>query len=146
MSALTAEHTAHSARLERMGVRAPRRAVRPMLLPLERRPDPSAWDGPPMVPYDIYVEPEPRPLWATSGLAPYWRQILYEVANRRRVDPDTILASNRGRSVVAARYEVFSRLDAMTSMSLGEIGRHIGGYDGSTVRYGIMRHRSRVSP
>lgn len=66
-------------------------------------------------------------------------KILYDSCNFLEVHPSKVFERRRKPNQVLIRYMIFKILKLETSMSLGEIGDFMGGYDHTTVIHGIRK-------
>lgn len=73
-----------------------------------------------------------------------WREIVMNVARKRKVRFDDIISERRQVYIVEARHEAFYELREKTPASLARIGRWIGGRDHATVCAGIAKHKARM--
>lgn len=73
-----------------------------------------------------------------------WRPIIAEVATRHRIHPRDMLCGWKGTKAVAARHELWWRLN-QRGVSLGEIGRRMGGFHHTTVMHGVGKWAERVA-
>lgn len=67
-----------------------------------------------------------------------WRPIIAEVSARHGMHPKDVMCGWKSDRAVAARYEIFWRLN-QSGVGLAEIGRRLGGYDHTTVRHGVRK-------
>ncbi len=73
-----------------------------------------------------------------------WRAIIDQVAEAHGLRLNELFGRNRRRAVVTARHEAWHRLRHETSMSLIEIGKKTGGFDHSTIFWGVKKHAERL--
>ena len=73
-----------------------------------------------------------------------WKFILAEVAQKHNVSVRDLCGPYRWRHYINARFEAFYRLRTETSMSLPQIGRHVGNRDHTTVINGIKKYKQRM--
>ena len=76
---------------------------------------------------------------ATNGMHQIVIEILRAVEAETGENVETILGTQRGTSVGAARNAAFILSRELTALSFHELGRQFGGRDGSTVAAGIRR-------
>lgn len=69
-----------------------------------------------------------------------WKFIAAEVCRRHHVKMTEMASRRRTAAVVRARHELFYRLATETPMSSVEIGRVVGGFDHTSVIFGVRRH------
>jgi len=71
--------------------------------------------------------------------------IIAQVAEKHGLTYREMLARRRARKIAWARQEAMWRCARETTESLPNIGRALGGYDHTTVLYGVRRHEERMS-
>ena len=69
-------------------------------------------------------------------------EIIEDVADLYEIHPCEIEGRSLRRYVVCARQEVMARMHER-GMSLGQIGRRLGGLHHTTVLHGVRRHHER---
>lgn len=67
-----------------------------------------------------------------------WRELVAQIAGKHGVSVRDLLAGRRVPSLVDARHELWWHLNRR-GVSLAEIGRRTGGYDHTSVMYGVRR-------
>lgn len=123
----------------------------PPILALPEREEPEQPTVVPDPPASIAAYPE----WDIPDAAPYdempesfdplrWRRIVHEVAAKHQVSLSTLRGKRRSKWIVIARHEAFFRLSEETTFSLPKIGDLMGGFDHTTVLYGIAAHKKRM--
>lgn len=85
----------------------------------------------------------PLPIYAPEG-APLWKRIVYEVAIKHNIPVILIMGNQRTRDVVAARHEVYYRLQQETNLSIAGVGRKMN-RDHTTILAGMKAHLRRVA-
>jgi len=79
------------------------------------------------------------------SLRPSWRPIAEAVAKKHRMGVREMLDRYRSRRVVIARQAFWAEL-RQRGFSFSEIGRRTGGYNHTTVLYGVRQHEARTAP
>jgi len=114
----------------------------------------STWPpkAPPKLPM-VRMASKPRDVLNVASPAPQaskrmpgasmWRNIVAEVCRKHGTTIYEIIGQQRGRGIVLARHEAFYRLATETTMSMTQIGRHLGDRDHTTVLAGVRRHKER---
>lgn len=70
--------------------------------------------------------------------------IIHETAKAHRVSVEATKSYAKARNVVAARYEIFYRLNTELFYSTPMIGKVMGGRDHSGVLHGLARHKAKL--
>jgi hypothetical protein len=84
----------------------------------------------------------PRP---TPRLCGPWRPIVDEVCLRHRVSLGELTGGRRVLQVRRARHELWFLLHSQRGVSFAEIGRRLGGFDHTSVSYGVRKWAEEVA-
>ena len=107
---------------ERLKAEAAKRAVVP-----EPEPEPK-------------LEPAPVPTRKPRQRVPRTVSMVRALARIYRCAPKEVVGGSRKRRHARARWHLWYRIATRTGHSLVRIGQLTGGFDHTSVRYGIMRH------
>jgi hypothetical protein len=134
-------HHERQARLMRMGIieaSAPIAIAAPELPQEAPEPIPA-----PEVPPEPVVAAVAGPL-PDAPQVPDFSTIVRDVCAKHGVTKQQLKGTNRQLEVCLARHEAFFRLHTERGMSLPQIGRMLGGFDHTSVLYGVRRHQARM--
>ncbi|KKC39533.1 hypothetical protein WH87_04905 [Devosia epidermidihirudinis] len=130
--------------------RTPRQVIAVRILPghpLFKKPEPPL----PMVPVTqesqqrvrdvLDIMSVERPDQPEPGHA---QEIIHQVASKHSLTPVEMLSARRSPPLVLARQEAMYRMSKETLLTLGGIGRRMGGRDHTTVLHSIRKHAERM--
>lgn len=138
MMLATVDPQEYAARRARLGIPQMRIIPRSAI-----EPDPAKHVVIEKKPRDWLYVTQIKPL-TTSMRIQMERDIIQTTSFKYGVSVEEIMGEGRPVNVVRARHECFYRMSKEIGYSLPKIGKVMAGRDHTTIRNGIMKHKSRI--